>query len=68
MELIEFLGQNLADFWSYTGFANATPGHIVMLCVGLFFIWLAIKHDFEPPYCHALCGSVFHLACNQARL
>ena len=48
MELIEFLGQNLADFWSYTGFANATPGHIVMLCVGLFFIWLAIKHDFEP--------------------
>lgn len=48
MELINFLGQNLMDFWSYTGFANATPGHLVMLCVGLFFIWLAIKHDFEP--------------------
>ena len=48
MELFNFLGQNLMDFWSYTGFANATPGHLVMLCVGLFFIWLAIKHDFEP--------------------
>ena len=40
--------QNLSEFWSLTGFANATWEHFVMLGVGLFFIWLAIKKDFEP--------------------
>ena len=37
-EFITFLGNNLADFWTYTGFANATVGHVVMILVGLFFI------------------------------
>ena len=27
-EFITFLGNNLADFWTYTGFANATVGHV----------------------------------------
>ena len=36
-EFINFLGNNLADFWTYTGFANATVGHIVMILIGLFF-------------------------------
>nr|WP_303744994.1 sodium ion-translocating decarboxylase subunit beta [uncultured Duncaniella sp.] len=31
-----------------TGFYNATWEHIAMLVVGLFFIWLAIKKNFEP--------------------
>lgn len=35
-------------FLSFTGFRNATPGHIIMLVVGLFFIFLAIKYDYEP--------------------
>lgn len=35
-------------FLSFTGFRNATPGHIVMLIVGLIFIYLAIKYDYEP--------------------
>jgi len=35
-------------FLSFTGFSNATPGHIIMLVVGLFFIFLAIKYDYEP--------------------
>ncbi len=43
-----FLSQNLAEFWHLTGFYNATWEHLVMLAVGLFFIWLAIKKDFEP--------------------
>lgn len=38
----------LKTFLSYTGFANATPGHLVMILVGLFFIFLAIKYDYEP--------------------
>lgn len=39
---------NLAQFWELTGFANATWQHTIMLAVGLFFIWLAIKKEFEP--------------------
>ena len=47
-EFINFLGNNLADFWTYTGFANATVGHVVMILVGLVFIYLAIAKEFEP--------------------
>ena len=47
-EFITFLGNNLADFWTYTGFANATAGHVVMILVGLFFIYLAVAKEFEP--------------------
>lgn len=38
----------IGKFISYTGFRNATPGHLVMIAVGLFFIFLAIKYDYEP--------------------
>ena len=44
----EFIMQNLRQFWELTGFANAELGNFVMLAVGLFFIWLAIKKNFEP--------------------
>ena len=47
-EFIDFLSANLADFWTYTGFANATTGHIIMILVGLVFIYLAIAKEFEP--------------------
>ncbi len=48
MSFSDFLLQNLEQFWHLTGFYNATWQHFVMLAVGLFFIWLAIKKDFEP--------------------
>lgn len=38
----------LFNFWEFTGFANFTWGHFVMLIVGLLFIFLAIRYDFEP--------------------
>ncbi len=38
----------LETFLDYTGFRNVTAGHIVMIAVGLFFIFLAIKYDYEP--------------------
>ena len=38
----------IKKFFEYTGFSNATTGHIIMLFVGLFFIFLAIKYDYEP--------------------
>ncbi len=47
-EFLNFLGHNLLDFWNYTGYANATLGHWVMIVVGLFFIYLAVTKEFEP--------------------
>lgn len=38
----------LEKFYSYTGFRNATPGHLIMIVIGLVFIFLAIKFDYEP--------------------
>ena len=47
-EFISFLGSNLADFWTYTGFYNATWQHLAMIVIGLVFIYLAIAYEFEP--------------------
>lgn len=40
--------ENLIQFWNFTGFANCDYTNLIMICFGLLFIWLAIKHDFEP--------------------
>ncbi|MBR1474932.1 MAG: sodium ion-translocating decarboxylase subunit beta [Muribaculaceae bacterium] len=49
MVLLEsFLTSNLEQFWNFTGFANCTWSNLIMICFGLLFIYLAIKHDFEP--------------------
>jgi oxaloacetate decarboxylase beta subunit len=48
MEFIKFIGEHINQFLSFTAFANLTVGHIVMILVGLSFIWLAIKKEFEP--------------------
>ena len=44
----QFLAENIQVFLSYTGFANATPGHFIMLLVVLRVIFMAIKYEFEP--------------------
>lgn len=38
----------VGTFFGYSGFANVQLGHIIMIIVGLFFIYLAIKYDYEP--------------------
>ncbi len=38
----------IRKFIEYTGFANATAGNLVMILVGLIFIFLAIKFEYEP--------------------
>lgn len=48
MILCDFISDNLQQFWHLTGFYNVTWQHLVMLAVGLFFIYLAIKKNFEP--------------------
>ncbi|MFA5850727.1 MAG: sodium ion-translocating decarboxylase subunit beta [Bacteroidales bacterium] len=46
--IFSLLSGNLQQFIQYTGFANASWGHILMICIGLLFIYLAIKKDWEP--------------------
>ncbi len=46
--IFSLLSENLRTFLQYTGFANATPGHILMILIGLFFVYVAIKKDWEP--------------------
>ncbi len=38
----------LKQFWAYTGFRNVTSGHMLMILIGLVFIFLAIKYEYEP--------------------
>lgn len=38
----------LKKFISFTGFSNATFGNLMMILVGLFFIFLAIRYNYEP--------------------
>ena len=45
---LKFIVDHLEQFFSYTAFANITVGHIIMICVGLFFIFLAITKEYEP--------------------
>jgi oxaloacetate decarboxylase beta subunit len=45
---MEFLLENLKEFLSYTAFAHVTLGHVIMILVGLVFLYLGIAHDFEP--------------------
>lgn len=59
--LLKASGENLQDesddtvtlkgieqFWNYTGFRNFTAGHGIMILIGLIFIFLAIRYDYEP--------------------
>jgi oxaloacetate decarboxylase beta subunit len=41
-------GHGISKFLRYTGFNNATSGHLIMIVVGLIFIFLAIRYDYEP--------------------
>ena len=40
--------QTIESFWQFTGFYNCEWSNIIMLAVGCFFVWLAIKKNFEP--------------------
>ena len=40
--------ESLQQFWQYTGFANMTYQHLIMVLIGIAFITVAIKKDWEP--------------------
>ncbi len=43
-----FVVEQISQFLSYTAFANLTPGHMIMIVIGLIFIYLAIAKEYEP--------------------
>ncbi len=45
---MDFIIENLQTFFGFTGFANATSGHLIMIVVGLIFLYLGIAKKFEP--------------------
>jgi oxaloacetate decarboxylase beta subunit len=42
------LKEGLHNFWLLTGFRNCKLGNIIMILVGILFIFLAIRFEFEP--------------------
>ncbi|MDE7437857.1 MAG: sodium ion-translocating decarboxylase subunit beta [Muribaculaceae bacterium] len=44
----QFMSSTLDAFWKFTGFYNCEVTNLIMLAVGCFFVWLAIKKNFEP--------------------
>ena len=40
--------ESIRQFLTFTGFANMSWQHLIMIAVGIFFITLAIKKDWEP--------------------
>ncbi|HPW65730.1 MAG TPA: sodium ion-translocating decarboxylase subunit beta [Salinivirgaceae bacterium] len=47
-DFFSFLADNLKQFWYATGFYNFQLGNGIMILVALFFIYLAIKKEYEP--------------------
>lgn len=44
----QFMSSTVESFWKFTGFYNCEVTNLIMLAVGCFFVWLAIKKNFEP--------------------
>ena len=42
------LKDGLRKFWTLTGFRNCKLGNIIMILVGILFIFLAVRFEFEP--------------------
>ena len=45
---METISENISTFLSFTGFANATSGHLIMILIGLVFLYLGIAKKWEP--------------------
>lgn len=47
-QLFQFMEHGFEQFFRYTAFPNFTVGHVIMLTIGLIFIYLAIAKEYEP--------------------
>jgi oxaloacetate decarboxylase beta subunit len=48
MGFLDFVQNQLVQFFNFTGYANFTFGHLVMILLGCVFIYLAITKEYEP--------------------
>jgi carboxybiotin decarboxylase len=44
----QFIIEHIIQFFQYSAFGNMTPGHLIMIAIGLIFIYLAIAKEYEP--------------------
>ena len=42
------LKEGMRNFWVLTGFRNCRLGNIIMILIGILFIFLAVRFEFEP--------------------
>ena len=45
---MENIIDNLVQFWQFTGFANCNFQYIIMILIGILFVYLGIKKEWEP--------------------
>ncbi|MCH5173176.1 MAG: sodium ion-translocating decarboxylase subunit beta [Bacteroidales bacterium] len=45
---MEQIFDSLSQFWQFTGFANCTWQHLVMIAIGIIFVTLGIVKEWEP--------------------
>ena len=45
---MEYIGTTLSNLIHQTAFFNLTWGNYIMIVVACFFLYLAIRHEFEP--------------------
>ena len=45
---MENIIDNLVQFWQFTGFANCNIQYLIMILIGIVFVYLGIKKEWEP--------------------
>jgi len=45
---LHFVIDHIIQFFDYSAFGNVTWGHMIMIAIGLVFIYLAIAKEYEP--------------------
>ena len=45
---MNIIAESIRQFLSFTGFANMSWQHLIMIAIGILFIVLAVKKDWEP--------------------
>lgn len=48
MDFFNFVIEHIMQFFQYSAFGNITWGHVIMILIGLVFIYLGIAKEYEP--------------------
>ena len=63
MDILQQFLDGFLQFFQYTGFANVTYGHLLMITVGLIFIYLGIAKEYEPLLLVPIGFGLIHGLC-----